>query len=53
MKVLRGMISDLEFGEVQLAVHRGEFVEVGKSEKIRFAGRATGPKMIAGLRLQN
>jgi hypothetical protein len=30
------MIRDLEFGEVQLTVHRGEVVEVRKLEKIRF-----------------
>lgn len=36
VKVVRGMIRDLEFGEVQLSVHRGEVVEVRKLEKIRF-----------------
>ena len=36
MKVVRGMIRDLEYGEVQLTVHRGEVVEVRKLEKIRF-----------------
>jgi hypothetical protein len=36
VKVVRGMIRDLEFGEVQLTVHRGEVVEVRKLEKIRF-----------------
>lgn len=36
VKVVRGMIGELEFGEVQLTVHRGEVVEVRKLEKIRF-----------------
>jgi hypothetical protein len=36
VKVVRGMIRDLEYGEVQLTVHRGEVVEVRKLEKIRF-----------------
>lgn len=38
VKVVRSMIRDLEFGEVQLSVHRGEVVEVRKLEKIRFDG---------------
>jgi hypothetical protein len=36
VKVVRSMIRDLDFGEVQLSVHRGEVVEVRKLEKIRF-----------------
>lgn len=36
VKVVRGMIRDLDYGEVQLSVHRGEVVEVRKMEKIRF-----------------
>jgi hypothetical protein len=36
VKVVRGMIRELEYGEVQLTVHRGEVVEVRKMEKIRF-----------------
>jgi len=45
VKVVRSMIRDLDFGEVQLSVHRGEVVEVRKLEKIRFddAG-ATGAR---------
>lgn len=41
VKVVRNMIRDLDFGEVQLSVHRGEVVEVRKLEKIRFE---PGPK---------
>lgn len=41
VKVVRGMIRDLEYGEVQLTVHRGEVVEVRKLEKIRFEDAAT------------
>ena len=36
VKVVRGMIRDLDYGEVQLTVHRDEVVEVRKMEKIRF-----------------
>lgn len=36
VKVVRGMIRDLDYGEVQLTVHRGEVVEERKMEKIRF-----------------
>lgn len=36
VKVVRGMIRDLEFGEVQLTIHRGQVVEIRKLEKIRF-----------------
>jgi hypothetical protein len=36
VKVVRAMICDLEFGEVQLSVHRGRVVEIRKLEKIRF-----------------
>jgi hypothetical protein len=30
VKVVRGMIRDLDYGGVQLSVHRGEVVEVRK-----------------------
>ncbi|OAM91357.1 YezD family protein [Termitidicoccus mucosus] len=36
VKVVRAMIGGLEFGEVQLTVHRGQVIEVRKIEKIRF-----------------
>jgi hypothetical protein len=35
VKVVRAMIGGLEFGEVQLLVHRGHVTEVRKIEKIR------------------
>jgi hypothetical protein len=37
VKVVRDMICELEFGEVQLSVHRGRVTEVRKLEKFRFA----------------
>lgn len=40
VKVVRSMIRALEYGEVQLTVHRGEVVEVRKLEKIRFEDAA-------------
>ncbi len=36
VKVVRAMIDGLDFGEVQLTVHRGQVIEVRKIEKIRF-----------------
>lgn len=44
VKVVRAMIRDLDFGEVQLSVHRGEVVEVRKLEKIRFDEGAGVPR---------
>jgi hypothetical protein len=42
VKVVREMIRELEFGEVQLSIHRGRVTEVRKLEKFRFAETA-GP----------
>lgn len=42
VKVVRTMIRELEFGEVQLTVHRGQVVEVRRLEKIRFEEPAAG-----------
>jgi hypothetical protein len=36
VRTVRSMIRGLEFGEVQLSVHRGQVVEVRKLEKFRF-----------------
>jgi hypothetical protein len=40
VKVVRDMIRDLEFGEVQLSIHRGRVTEVRKLEKFRFVEAA-------------
>jgi hypothetical protein len=36
VKVVRDMIGGLEFGEVQLSIHRGRVIEIRKLEKMRF-----------------
>ncbi|MDR1817644.1 MAG: YezD family protein [Puniceicoccales bacterium] len=36
VRVVRRMISNLEFGEIQLTIHRGRVTEVRKMEKFRF-----------------
>jgi hypothetical protein len=42
VKVVRDMIRELEFGEVQLSIHRGRVTEVRKLEKFRFAEAPAG-----------
>ncbi|MDR2862882.1 MAG: YezD family protein [Puniceicoccales bacterium] len=35
VKIVRAMIHEVEFGEVQLSIHRGRVTEVRKLEKVR------------------
>ncbi len=36
IKAVKAMVRNMEFGEIQLTIHKGEVVEVRKLEKYRF-----------------